>query len=286
MFTFGELISELCNTGFVPFDDTPIVEGNTALICMCSNPDFSTFVTVILENETVFLLKNLLYLPVAKNTTSILLLQQQANMQLDYGGFTGRVCLDAAGGDGAEDDTFALMYSLVVPTKSLDVSSVATLLTSACGAIEMLSSCLEEVEERIVEGEGVLPADEAFLVPVGEDENLEVSLHPAMQLMQLEANQRKEFLSFLTVHHITLEEFTQAKQLDLFFVLTDRIAVTISNGRGGCWEVNNIAIQHRTNAELEEAVLPSYNLYVSGCKLLGLTPRSLDSVLWDIKCLH
>lgn len=284
MFTFRELISELCNTGFVPYDDEPIVEGNTAFICMCSNPDFSTFVTVILENDNVFLLKHLLYLPVAKNTTSILILQQQANMQLDYGGFTGRVNLDTVGGDGAEEDTFALMYSLVVPTKSLDVSSVAILLTSACEAIEMLSSCLEEVEGRIVEG--VLPADEAFLVPVGEDENIEISLHPAVQLMQIEANQRKEFLSFLTAHNITLEEFTQAKQLDIFFVLTDRIAVTISNGNGGCWEVNNVAIQHRTNAELEETILPSYDLYVSGCKILGLTPRSLDSVLWDIKCLH
>lgn len=281
MFTFRELISEICNTGYVPYDDEPIVEGNTAFICMCSSPDFSTFVTVILENDNVFLLKHLLYLPVAKNTTSILILQQQANMQLDYGGFTGRVCLDTAEGDGTEDETFALMYSLVVPVKSLDVSSVATLLTSACGAIEMLSSCLEEVEERIVEG--VLPADEAFLVPVGEDENVEISLHPAMQLMQIEANQRKEFLSFLSAHNITLEEFTQAKQLDLFFVVTDNIAVNISNGRGGCWEIDKIAIRRKTNAELEELVLPSYNLYVSGCRLLGIPPRSLDSVLWDIK---
>lgn len=284
MFTFEELITELCNTGFVPYEDEPIVEGNTAFVCMCSNPDFSTFVTVILENSNVFLLKHLLYLPVAKNTTSILILQQQANMQLDYGGFIGRVCLDTAGGDGTEDDTFALMYSLVVPAKSLDASSVATLLTSACGAIEMLSSCLEEVEKRIVEG--VLPADEAFLVPVGEDENVEISLHPAMQLMQIEANQRKEFLSFLANRNVSLEEFVQAKQLDLFFVLTDRIAVTISNGCGGCWEVDSIAIQSRTNAELEEVILPSYYLYASGCKLLGLTPRSLDSVLWDFKCLH
>ena len=115
------------------------------------------------------------------------------------------------------------------------------------------------------------------------DENVEISLHPAMQLLQIEANQRKEFLSFLSAHNITLEEFTQAKQLDLFFVVTDNIAVNISNGRGGCWEIDKIAIRRKTNAELEELVLPSYNLYVSGCRLLGIPPRSLDSVLWDIK---
>lgn len=281
MFTFEELISELCNSGFVPYEDEPIVEGHTAFICMCSNPDFSTFVTVIMEDNKVFLLKPLLSLPVAKNTTSVLLLQQQANMQLDYGGFSGRVCLDTAGSD---TDNYALMYSLIVPATSLPVDSVVTLLTSACGAIEMLSTSLEDIENRIEDG--VLPSTEAFLVPVGEEEDVEVTLHPAIQLMQIEGDQRTAFLSFLADHSVSLEEFTQAKQLDLFFVLTDRIAVTISNGRGGCWEVDNIVIQRRTNAELEEVVLPSYNLYVSGCKLLGLTPRSLDSVLWDIKCLH
>lgn len=147
-----------------------------------------------------------------------------------------------------------------------------------------LSVSFDDIESKIEEG--VLPATEAFFVPVGDEEEIEVTLHPAMQLMQIEADQRKKFLSFLTTHNVSLEEFIQAKQLDLFFVLTDRIAVTISNGRGGCWEVDNIAIQRRTNAELEEVVLPSYNLYVSGCMLLGLTPRSLDSVLWDINYLH
>lgn len=281
MFTFEELISELCNSGFVPYEDEPIVEGNTAFICMCSNPDFSTFVTVIMEDNKVFLMKPLLSLPVAQNTTSVLLLQQQANMQLDYGGFSGRVCLDTAGSD---TDNYALMYSLIVPAKSLPLDSVVTLLTSACSAIEMLSVSFDDIESKI--DEGVLPASEAFFVPVGDEEEIEVTLHPAMQLMQIEAEQRKDFLSFLATRNVSLEEFAQAKQLDLFFVLTDHVAVTISNGCGGCWEVDSIAIQSRTNAELEEAILPSYYLYASGCKLLGLTPRSLDSVLWDFKCLH
>lgn len=281
MFTFEELISELCNSGFVPYEDEPIVEGHTAYICMYNNPNFSTFVTLSMEGHKVFLLKPLLSLPVDKNTTSVLLLQQQANMQLEYGGFSGRVCLDTAGSD---IDNYALMYSLVVPTKSLTVDAVATLLTSACGAIEMLSVSLDEIDNRIEDG--ALPATEAFLVPVGEEEDIAITLHPAMQLMQIEADQRKAFLSFLTAHNVSLEKFAKAKQLEIFFVVTDSIVVTLSNGCGGCWDVDKIAIQRRTDAELEELVLPSYRLYVSGCKLLGLTPRSLDSVLWDIKYLH
>lgn len=276
-----QLIGALYDTGFVPYTDDPIIEESTAFIHLCSSPSFGTYVTLIIEDEKIFLLKNLLYLPTDKNTTSALILQQQANLMLEQG-YVGRVCLDSASSDGFQDDTFVLMYSLVVPA-SLGVGVAAQLVVSACGALEMLSNAFADakIEEKIVDG--VLSPTDAFLVDIDQEEAVEIKLHPALRLMNIPGEQRNSFMSFLRENDVAVDKFMQSKKLDLFCVVTDSIALTIANGCGGCWELGRIPIRKMTHAELECIVSPMYALYTSGCKLLGLTPRSLDSVLWDIQ---
>lgn len=274
-----QLIGALYDTGFVPYEDDPIIEESTAFIRLCSSPSFGTYVTLIIEDEKIFLLKNLLYLPTDKNTTSALILQQQANLLLEQG-YVGRVCLDSASSDGVEDDTFALMYSLVVPA-SVGVDAAAQLIVSACGALELLLDALEDIEPKM--NGAVLPPTDAFLVDINQ-EDVEITLHPALQLMSIPREQRNAFMSFLQEKGITVDEFmNNSKKLDLFCVTTDSITLTLANGCGGCWELGEIPIRKMTHTELECIVLPMYTLYTAGCKLLGLTPRSLDSVLWDIQ---
>lgn len=283
-----QLIGALYNTGFICYDTEPAVQDNIATVQLCGRSSFKTWVTVILEDEErkIFVLKDILRLPIDCNSTSSLIIQQQANLLLEEHSCPGRIvlnCMDTADYGDENTNMFVFMYSHIVPCiDQLDVDIVAQLVVSACGALEMLSNAFADanIEEKIVDG--VLSPTDAFLVDINQ-EDVEITLHPALQLMSIPRENRNAFMCFLQERGIDVDKFMNSKKLDLFCVATDSITLNIANSCGGCWELGEIPIRKMTHAELERIVSPMYALYTAGCKLLGLTPLSLDSVLWDIQ---
>jgi len=153
---------------------------------------------------------------------------------------------------------------------------------NACKAIEVLSCAMDELSENMVDDK--LPPQKAFLFPVDEEEvSVSVAIHPATRLLLLNEKQRKIFLSFLEQQKIAVDAFFLATKLDMFCVTTDRIILTLANGCGGCWELLKIPLGKMTNAELYNIILPAYELYVACCKFLALEPRSINSVIRDVK---
>lgn len=289
MYTLEQLIGALYNTGFLHYGTELDVQDNVSTVQLCGRSSFKTWVAVILEDEErkIFVLKDILRLPVDCNCTSSLIIQQQANLLLEEHSCPGRIVLNCMDTDdyGVENaNMFVFMYSHIVPCiDQLDVDIAAQLVVSACGALEMLSNAFADanIEEKIVDG--VLSPTDAFLVDIDQEKAVEIKLHPALPLMSIPEEQRNSFMSFLQEKGITVDEFMNSKKLDLFCVATDSIALTVANGCGGCWELGEIPIRKMTHAELERIVSPLYALYTAGCKLLGLAPRSLDSVIWDIQ---
>lgn len=269
-FSFQRLMDALYDNGSISYEDEYPAEGNSAYLWIQCNPSCSMFVTLIVEDDRVFLLKELLSLPALGSITSLLIVQQQANMLLEYDSHVGRVCMDATNGEDDEPGEITLMYSLAFPT-SLDVDSAAQMIAEAGNALTTLKDAMEPLESRIIDG--CLDSKDAFLVPVGqEEEPVEVTIHPAVQLLKLTTKQRDRFLSFLSNNGITFDAFLQTKRLDVFPVITDECEICMSNGSGCCWQIEKLPIaKDIRRAELETLLSGSYETYRSACIFLGIS---------------
>ena len=268
-FNFKQLIGALYDNGSISYEDEYPSEGNSAYLWFQCNPSCGMFVTLIMEDNRVFLLKELLSLPALGSITSLLIVQQQANMLLEYDSHVGRVCMDATNGEDDEPEEITLLYSLAIPT-SIDVDSAAQLIAAAGNALTTLKDAMEPLGNRIVDG--CLDSKDAFLVPVGQEEDaVEITIHPAVQLLTLTPKQRDIFLSFLSNNGITLDAFLQTKRLDVFPVITDACEICISNG-SSCWQIEKLPIaKDIRRAELETLLSGSYETYRSACIFLGIS---------------
>lgn len=273
-FNFQQLIGALYDNGSISYEDEYPAEGNSAYLWLQCNPSCSMFVTLIVEDDRVFLLKELISLPALESITPLLIVQQQANMILEYDSHVGRVCMDATQDEDDEPREITLMYSLVFPT-SLDVDSAAQLIAAAGNALTALKDAMEPLESRIVDGR--LDSKAACLVPVGqEEETVEITIHPAVQLLKLTAKQRDILLSFLSTNGITLDAFLQTKHLDIFSVVTDECEICMSNGNGCCWQIAKLPItKDIRRAELETLLSVAYETYRSASIFLGISPYKL-----------
>lgn len=278
-FNFQQLIGALYDNGSIE-DEYP-AEGNSAYLWLQCNPSCSMFVTLIVEDDRVFLLKELISLPALESITPLLIVQQQANMLLEYDSHVGRVCMDATNREDDEPGEITLMYSLAFPT-SLDVDSAAQLIAAAGNALTTLKDAMEPLESRIVDGR--LDSKDAFLVSVGQEEEMvEITIHPAVQLLKLTTKQRDIFLSFLSNNEITLDTFLQTKRLDVFPVITDECEICMSNG-SGCWQIEKLPIaKDIRRAELETLLSGSYEIYRSACVFLGISSyKSLHDFVSEV----
>lgn len=269
-FNFQQLIGALYDNGSISYEDEYPSEGNSAYLWLQCNPSCSMFITLIVEDNRVFLLKELLSLPALGSITSLLIVQQQANMLLEYDSHVGRVCMDATNGEDDEPGAITLMYSLAFPT-SIDVDSAAQLIAAAGNALTTLKDAMEPLKSRIVDG--CLDSKDAFLVPVGQEEDaVEITIHPAVQLLKLTAKQRDILLSFLSTNGITLDAFLQTKHLDIFSVVIDECQICMSNGNGCCWQIAKLPITKGIRrAELETLLSVSYETYRSASVFLGIS---------------
>jgi len=269
-FNFQQLIGALYDNSCISYEDEYPTEGNSAYLWLQCNPSCSMFVTLIVEDDRVFLLKELISLPALGSITPLLIVQQQANMLLEYDSHVGRACMSAMNEGNDEPEEITLMYSLVFPT-TLDVDSAAQLISAAGDALAMLTEAIEEIETKVVDG--CLDAKDAFLVSVGEEEEaVEITIHPAVQLLKLTTKQRDIFLSFLNNNEITLDAFLQTKRLDVFPVITDECEICMSNGSGCCWQIEKLPIaKDIRRAELETLLSGSYETYRSACIFLGIS---------------
>ena len=267
-FNYQQLIGALYDNGSISYEDEYPSEGNSVYLWLQCNPSCSMFVTLIVEDDRVFLLKELISLPTLESITPLLILQQQTNMILEYDSHVGRVCMSASSEDSESEIT--LMYSLAFPT-SLDVDSAAQLIAAAGNALTALKDAMEPLESRIVDGR--LDSKDAFLVPVGQEEDaVEITIHPAVQLLKLTANQRDIFLSFLSTNGITLDAFLQTKHLDIFSVVTDECQICMSNGNGCCWQIAKLPIaKNIRRVELEALLSGPYEIYRAACIFLGIS---------------
>lgn len=280
-FNFQQLIGALYDNGSISYEDEYPAEGNSAYLWLQCNPSCSMFVTLIVEDDRVFLLKELISLPALESITPLLIVQQQANMLLEYDSHVGRVCMDATNREDDEPGEITLMYSLAFPT-SLDVDSAAQLIAAAGNALTTLKDAMEPLESRIVDGR--LDSKDAFLVSVGQEEEMvEITIHPAVQLLKLTTKQRDIFLSFLSNNEITLDTFLQTKRLDVFPVITDECEICMSNG-SGCWQIEKLPIaKDIRRAELETLLSGSYKIYRSACVFLGISSyKSLHDFVSEV----
>lgn len=280
-FSFRQLIDALYDNGSISYEDEYPSEGNSAYLWLQCNPSCSMFVTLIVEDERVFLLKELISLPTLESITPLLIVQQQANMILEYDSHVGRVCMNAMNEDDDEPGEITLMYSLAFPT-SLDVDSAAQLIAAAGNALTTLKDAMEPLESRIVDGR--LDSKDAFLVPVGQEEDpVEITIHPAVQLLKLTTKQRDIFLSFLSTNRITLDAFLQTKRLDVFPVITDECEICMSNGSGCCWQIKKLPIaKDIRRVELEEMLSGPYELYRAAATVLGISHKTLSQFISEV----
>lgn len=280
-FNFQQLIGALYDNGSISYEDEYPSEGNSVHLWFQCNPSCGMFVTLIVEDNRVFLLKELLSLPALGSITSLLIVQQQANMLLEYDSHVGRVCMDATNGEDDEPEEITLLYSLAFPT-SIDVDSAAQLIAAAGNALTTLKDAMEPLGNRIVDR--CLDSKDAFLVPVGqEEEPAEITIHPAVQLLKLTMKQRELFLSFLSNNGTTLESFLQTKKLDIFSVVTDECEICMSNG-SFCWQIQKLPITKDVRrVELETLLCTPYEIYHSACIVLGISSyKSLYDFVSDV----
>ena len=279
-FSFQQLIGALYDNGSISYEDEYPAKGNSVCLWLQCNPSCSMFVTLIVEDDRVFLLKELISLPTLESITPLLIVQQQANMILEYDSHVGRVCMDATKGEDDEPGEITLMYSLAFPT-SLDVDSATQLIAAAGNALTTLKDAMEPLESRIVDGR--LDSKDAFLVPVGKEDPLEITIHPAVQLLKLTTKQRDIFLSFLSTNGITLDAFLQTKRLDVFPVITDECEICMSNGSGCCWQIKKLPIaKDIRRVELEEMLSGPYELYRAAAAVLGISHKTLSQFISEV----
>ena len=155
------LIAALYEHGCISLEDNYPLTGSSILLWLYDGLAYTVPVTLILEDK-IFLLTELLRLPVTDNMTAFLLAQQQANLLLEHNCLPGRVCMDATA-DSA--DNLILMYSLTFPT-TIHVDAAAQLIFEAGKAAAMLTMAFEELKSRVLAGK--LANQDAFLFPVNQ----------------------------------------------------------------------------------------------------------------------
>lgn len=281
---FKEIIAALYDTGTVVYE-APSTEASSFVCLRSQGTDFEPAFSLISEDDHLYMMCDLLSVPTRHNTTSMLILQQQANMFLEDNNCIGKVCLSSI--EHESDEFFVMMYTALIPCSlQLNAELIASLICFASDGLARLSVAMEQICSNICDG--VLPADEAFLYPTDED-RIEVEIHPSIRLLKLTSEQRSTLRTFLKTNNLSMESLmenaSKPVSLEVFPVTTDTECQLMLSNNHSCWHICtwNLPLPASKSESFRNLVAEPYALCTIIFQLLGKPAPSLDSLISDIE---